>query len=38
MKGSIVSAVEGDLAAAQPARAVARMLIEHHRQPAARAT
>jgi AcrR family transcriptional regulator len=31
MKGSIVSAVEGDLAAAQPAREMARMLIERHR-------
>jgi AcrR family transcriptional regulator len=31
MKGSIVSAVEGDRTAAQPARAMARMLIEQHR-------
>jgi AcrR family transcriptional regulator len=31
MKGSIVSAVEGDRAAAEPARAMARMLLKQHR-------
>jgi AcrR family transcriptional regulator len=31
MKGAIVSAVEGDTAAAQPAKALARTLIEQHR-------
>lgn len=31
MKGSIVAAVEGDVAAAQPAKAMARTLIDRHR-------
>lgn len=31
MKGSIVAAVEGDVAAAQPAKAMARTLISQHR-------
>ena len=35
MKGSIVSAVEGDSDAARRAKAMARRLIEDHRQPAA---
>ena len=34
MKGSIVSAAEGDAEAAQRARSMARLLIEEHRQPA----
>ena len=34
MKGSIVSAAEGDAGAAQRARSMARLLIEEHRQPA----
>jgi AcrR family transcriptional regulator len=33
MKGSIISAAEGDLEAAQRARAMARLLIEQHRFP-----
>ena len=33
MKGSIVSAAEGDAEAAQRARSMARLLIEEHRQP-----
>jgi AcrR family transcriptional regulator len=33
MKGSIVSAAEGDAEAAQLARSMARLLIEKHRQP-----
>jgi AcrR family transcriptional regulator len=33
MKGSIVSAAEGDLQAAQRAKPMARALIERHRQP-----
>ena len=33
MKGSIVSAAEGDAGAAQRARSMARLLIEEHRQP-----
>ncbi|HZU46191.1 MAG TPA: TetR family transcriptional regulator, partial [Mycobacterium sp.] len=31
MKGSIISAAEGDVEAAQRAKAMARMLIERHR-------
>jgi AcrR family transcriptional regulator len=33
MKGSIVAAAEGDLEAAQRAKAMARLVLEHHRQP-----
>ncbi|BBY08197.1 TetR/AcrR family transcriptional regulator [Mycobacterium noviomagense] len=33
MKGSIISAAEGDVEAAQRAKAMARMLIERHRPP-----
>jgi AcrR family transcriptional regulator len=33
MKGSIVSAAEGDVEAAQRAKSMARLLIEEHRQP-----
>ncbi|WP_375489394.1 TetR/AcrR family transcriptional regulator [uncultured Mycobacterium sp.] len=33
MKGSIISAAEGDVEAAQRAKAMARMLIEQHRNP-----
>jgi AcrR family transcriptional regulator len=33
MKGSIVQAAEGDVDAARRAQALARMLIEHHREP-----
>jgi AcrR family transcriptional regulator len=35
MKGSIVAAAEGDLEAAQRAKAMARLVLEHHRQPVA---
>ena len=34
MKGSIISAAEGDLRAAQRAQAMGRALIERHRPPA----
>ena len=34
MKGSIVSAAEGDVEAAQRAKAMARLLVEQHRTPA----
>ena len=33
MKGSIVAAAEGDLEAAQRAKAMARLVLDHHRQP-----
>jgi AcrR family transcriptional regulator len=33
MKGSIVAAAEGDLEAAQRAKAMARLVLEHHRRP-----
>ena len=35
MKGSIVAAAEGDLEAAQRAKAMARLVLDHNRRPAA---